>query len=126
MPALRAQTERVARGSDVRVDFEADDLPPLPAAVEVAAFRAVVEAVNNTVRHGHADHCWIRLQLPSPAEFVVDVSDDGRSGYDWTPGVGLIGMRERAEELGGTFTAGPTAAGGARVVMRLPLVDAAP
>jgi signal transduction histidine kinase len=98
--------------------------------VEVAAFRTAVEAIANAVRHGGAQHCTVRLTA-SAQEVTLEVSDDGRSTTSWQPGVGLTAMRERAEELGGTLTAGPSSAGG-HVVARYPLssrsagVNAAP
>jgi signal transduction histidine kinase len=123
--AVRAQAERLGAGADLRVELECDDLPILPAAVEVAAFRTAVEAVNNAVRHGHARNCAVRLRARPPTELVVEVDDDGTASNGWRPGVGLTAMRERAEELGGTFTAGPVSGGGARVVARFPLVEVA-
>jgi two-component system, NarL family, sensor kinase len=117
--ALQAQAKRM-RGADVDVDVEAGDLPPLPAAVEVAAFRIAVEALTNAVRHGNARHCRIRLTASSDGDLVVDVHDDGHFSGPWVPGVGLTGMRERAAELGGALSAGPTT-DGAAVTARLPL-----
>jgi signal transduction histidine kinase len=80
------------------------DLPALPAAVEVAAYRIVVEAVTNAVRHAGARHCDVSLAC-TPAGLAVTVSDDG-SGFRPPDhhGHGLAIMRERAEELGGTVT----------------------
>jgi signal transduction histidine kinase len=51
---------------------------------------------------------------------AVDVTDDSPDAGPWTPGVGMLGMRERVAELGGDLDAGPTPAGG-RVHARLPL-----
>ncbi len=128
--AVRVHAERLAAGADTTVDIDAAGLPDLPAAVEVAAFRTAVEAIANAVRHGGAQHCRVRLTA-SAQEVTLEVSDDGRSTTSWQPGVGLTAMRERAEELGGTLTAGPSSAGG-HVVARYPLssrgagVNAAP
>jgi two-component system, NarL family, sensor kinase len=109
--ALRLHTERLSAGAAVRIDIEAQALPELPAAVEVAAFRAAVEAVTNVVRHTDAHLCTVALAASGP-ELTLTVSDDGRSPANWVPGVGLTAMRELAEELGGTLTAGPSASGG--------------
>lgn len=80
------------------------DMPALPAAVEVAAYRIVVEAVTNTVRHAHARSCQASLAL-MPTGLSITVTDDGiglaATGHH---GNGLAIMRERAEELGGTVT----------------------
>ena len=92
----------------VRAD---EDLEPLPVAVEVAAFRIAVEAVNNAVRHSGAASCVVDLRR-SAGVLRVRVCDDG-SGLAADPGVGvgLSSMRERAEELGGTLTVTSDGAG---------------
>jgi signal transduction histidine kinase len=114
--ALRLQVGRVAGHLDVTVSVPA--ALPLPAAVEVAALRTAVEAVNNVVRHARAT--TVRVTVESTADLVVTVVDDGDSSAWGAPGVGLASMRERADELGGTLEAGPTSAGG-RVRATFPL-----
>jgi signal transduction histidine kinase len=100
-----------------------DDLPPLPAAVEVAAYRIVVEAVTNTVRHARARHCRVSMTL-TPAGLAVAVTDDGTGLLAaGQPGHGLAIMRERAEELGGTVTV-RDGSPGLTVEARLPAVTA--
>lgn len=93
----------------------------------MAAFRTAVEAVTNVVRHGRASRCCVRLTVAAPDTLELTVTDDGPHGDGvWTPGVGLSAMLERAEELGGTLEAGPTASGG-RVTARYPVpADALP
>jgi signal transduction histidine kinase len=97
--------ERLTAGAGLAVGVDArDDLPALPAAVEVAAYRIVVEAVTNTVRHSRARHCHVSMAL-TPAGLTVEVTDDGTGLLAAAqPGHGLAIMRERAEELGGTVT----------------------
>lgn len=118
--AVRSQADRLRAGSGLSVVIDADALPELPAAVEVAVFRTAVEAMTNTVRHSDARQCGVRLSA-ADHELVLEVNDDGRSAAGWVPGMGLTAMRERAEELGGSLRAGPTAAGGALVTARYPL-----
>jgi signal transduction histidine kinase len=98
-----------------------ESLPPLPAAVEVAAYRVVQEAVTNVVRHAQARRCTVRLGLER--DFLhVDVEDDGRGlPAGWRAGVGITAMRERAAELGGSFAIEAPRAGGTRLVARLPI-----
>ena len=98
-----------------------DGLPPLTAAVEVAAYRIVVEAVTNTVRHAQARHCRV-LMGRTPAGLAVEVTDDG-TGLDGSGhyGHGLAIMRERAEEIGGTVTV-RDGSSGVTVQARLPAV----
>lgn len=96
-------------------------MPPLPAAVEVAAYRIAQEAVTNVVRHARADSCLVRLS-PEKGALELEVSDDGVSlPEDRAPGVGLHSMRERAEELGGACKVESTPSGGTSVLARLPL-----
>src|SRR6266851_5208019 len=110
-------------GSDLRVVVEApEQLPALPAAVEVAAYRIVQEALTNVARHAQARSCSVRLSLPDDRDLQVEVSDDG-VGLPKEPraGVGLLSMRERAEEVGGTCVIEPAPGRGTRVLVNLPL-----
>ena len=89
--------------------------------VEVAAFRIVQEALSNVVHHAQARRAMIHLLIERPGLFVVEVMDDGRGlPAARRAGVGLRSMRERAEELGGTFTVHPRADGGTVVRAELP------
>ena len=110
-----------AEGEQLRVVVEVpEDLPHLPAAVEVAIYRIAQEALTNVVRHAQAKTCIVRLAVNE--DVALDVVDDGvgipeeRSG-----GVGLSSMSERAAELGGTCVIEPAPEGGTRVSVRLPL-----
>lgn len=120
--ALRQRAEHLswrADGGAVHVKLDApDQLPALPAATEVAAYRIATEALNNVVRHAGASAAVLRLRCNDALE--LEVLDDGAANGTWQPGVGLQAMRERATELGGGFEAGPTSAGG-RVYVSLPL-----
>jgi two-component system, NarL family, sensor kinase len=104
-----------------RVNVEVPgDLPSLPAAVEVAAYRIALEALTNVSRHAEAARCTIRISVNGSLE--LEVSDDGR-GVDPASGagVGLTSMRERAEELGGELSVTPAEGGGTVVRARLPV-----
>jgi signal transduction histidine kinase len=119
--AIREQATNYSQ-NDLNVSVEApEQLPPLPAAVEVAAYRIVQEAMTNVSRHARAGACHVRLSLSN--ELELEITDDGVGlPEDLRAGVGLSSMRERAAELGGTFAAEPLApAGGTRVLARLPL-----
>ena len=120
--ALRAHADHHNDGG-VRVTVEApESLPPLPAAVEVAAYRIALEAINNAERHAAARTCAVRVALDEEAgALVVEVVDDGRGiGEDRGTGVGLSSMRERAAELGGRCTVEAPVSGGTRVHAYLP------
>jgi signal transduction histidine kinase len=107
------------------VTVVADELPALPAAVEVAAYRIVEEALANVAKHAAARTCLVRLAAADGLTLTVE--DDGIGiGPDRVAGVGLLSMRERAQELGGTFTVERRADGpGTRLVVRLPLAEPA-
>jgi signal transduction histidine kinase len=122
--AVRERASRYgAHEEGFRVKVEApDELPPLPAAVEVAAYRIVQEALTNVSRHAKARSCTVRLACPHGRALEVEVTDDGVGLPDKPEGgVGLSSMRERAVELGGTCEIMLASPSGTRVFARLPL-----
>jgi signal transduction histidine kinase len=113
----------------LRVSVEnSADVSQLPAAVEVACYRIAQEALANVVRHAEASTCSIRIHLDEAAHvLVVEVEDDGRGiREDDRAGVGMISMRERTEELGGTCTVRPLAGGGTLIRAVLPFQSTKP
>jgi signal transduction histidine kinase len=106
------------------------DVVALPAAVELAAFRIVQEAVTNVIRHASAHHAEIVLDYGSSA-LAVQIDDDGVGGLGnsddpddlWSSGTGsgLRGMRERANILGGSLRVGSAPLGGVRIRAVLPV-----
>lgn len=97
----------------------------LPAAVEVAAYRIVSEALTNVVRHAKASVCDVRIWWDE--DIHVEVRDNGRGlPPDYRPGMGLTSIRERCAELGGTATITPYAPAGTRVICRLPIPGSGP
>lgn len=117
--AIRQGAVRLTAGTAVHVDIDGD-LPALPAAVEVAAYRITMEALTNVARHAGATRCCVRVRIEDGLH--VEVVDNG-CGLPSTvvPGVGLSSMRQRAAELGGTCDIASAAAGGTQLVARLPL-----
>ncbi len=106
VPALRqrAATIQTSDGRSMRISVDAPEaLPDLPAAVETAAYRIATEALTNAARHSGSDRADLRIAVDA-GRLSVAVGDGGRNGHEWTPGVGLSSMRERAAEVGGTVT----------------------
>jgi signal transduction histidine kinase len=118
-----------AKASGLRL--EVTPLPrdlALPAVVEETAYRVVQEALTNAIKHAPGSAVAVRLRVAATV-FEIDV----RNGGDAAPsslaasgsGLGLTGMRERIEALGGTLHAGPVADGGWRLLARVPLAEPA-
>lgn len=117
-----ALQEHIAQAQGLHIMLEAPEtLPPLAAAVEVAAYRIALEAIQNVNRHAHARHCSVRLSLCD--ELCLEVNDDGRGIPEQVrAGVGMVSMRERAQELGGTCVFESRLGQGTRVLVQLPLM----
>jgi signal transduction histidine kinase len=103
---------------------------PMPAGVDVAAYRIVQEALTNSVRHSGAGIATVRLHYDDEV-LTISVEDNGTTrgsgpagsgpAGSGSKGNGITGMAERARALGGTLEAGPRPGGGFRVLARLPL-----
>jgi signal transduction histidine kinase len=119
-----ADIERLAAMTlDAGVQVEVEWLgsrEPLPADIDLSAFRIIQEAVANVVRHAGTDRClvWIDQQ---DGYLSIEVTDSGRGGSPAGSGYGITGMRERAALIGGDFSAGPRPGGGFQVAARLPV-----
>jgi signal transduction histidine kinase len=111
-------------GVQVEVDWHGSQ-EPLPADIDLSAFRIIQEAVINVIRHAGTSHCRVSISRPD-GYLAIEVTDRGRGGPAGKTsaagtGYGITGMRERAALLGGDFSAGPRPGGGFRVAARLPL-----
>ncbi len=124
LSALREQAALYQhQGLDIDLDMPSS-LPLLPAAVEVAVYRIVQEALTNVARHAQAQRCLLRLSLASEA-LHLDISDDGQGippGH--RIGVGLHAMHERASELGGSCAVTRGSSGGTLIQVSLPITAA--
>ena len=113
----------------LRIELVAPDrLPPLPAAVEVAAFRIITESLVNVVRHARASHCLVNLELATSDMLSITVTDNGKGILPVpTPspkgGIGLVSIRERAAELGGQCSIERIEGAGTRVTALLPFTS---
>ncbi len=121
LAAIRQAAQADQAGLRVTVNAP-DSLPPLPAAVEVAAYRIAQEALTNVVRHAGANACEISLTLDETSNLLrLRIADDGQGlPADVSAGVGLLSMRERAEELGGRWRIDARDGGGTVVSVELP------
>lgn len=111
------------READLDVSLTMDDTPEdLPARVALSAYRIIQEALTNVLKHAGPDaRTEIRLGVDNE-EIAIEITDNGR-GASLLPGSGhgIVGMRERAQLLGGRLDARPRPGGGFKVVARLPM-----
>ena len=116
-----------ARETGLPVDLEIEGEPvPLPAGVDLTAYRLVQEGLTNSIKHAAADHAEVHVRYDD-GHVEIEVSDDGRGTSGDAPsnggGHGLVGMRERVSIYGGELEAGPRAEGGFRLRARLPVSE---
>jgi signal transduction histidine kinase len=110
-------------GLSVELRVEGDP-QPLPAGVDLTAYRLVQEGLTNALKHGRAKHAQVVVRY-GDEDLEVTVSDDGRgSGGGDGGGHGLVGMRERVAVYEGELEAGPRPEGGYRLRAKLPVVPA--
>jgi signal transduction histidine kinase len=114
-----AQYSNAPNGFHVVVEAPAE-LPALAAAVEVAAYRIVQEALENVSKHARARQC--RIRFANHDGLQIEITDDGIGmPSNLSPGVGLRSMRERAAELRGSCVIESGKAGGTHVIACLPI-----
>ena len=119
--ALRQLAARLEVPGAPEIAVTVDVPGRLPAAVEVAAYRIVSEAVTNAVRHAAAHRVAVQVAVPGPC-VVVEVCDDGcGAAGPRDEGVGMVSMRERAVEIGGSLVVDSPRGHGTRVRAELPL-----
>jgi len=124
---LAAVSDYALEFGDLKIKVEAvnNSLPDLPAAIEVAAYRIATEAITNVSRHAKANFCKLKMYIENEkvAPYLcLVISDDGIGmPLERSPGLGLTSMRERAEEIGGTFATEALPKKGTKISARLPL-----
>jgi len=120
LAALDQKARQFGQSGELTVTIDAPCLPPLPAAVEGAAYRIVMEALTNAARHAQATTCAIRLTVNG--RLGIEIHDNGKGlPPDFRRGVGISSMMERADELGGMCAVENDPAGGTCVRAFLPL-----
>ncbi|MGC5326002.1 histidine kinase [Brevibacillus sp. SYSU BS000544] len=126
---LTKTTQQLAAAQEtpyLHIELEApEQLPVLPAAVEVAAYRIVTESMVNVVRHAQAAQCLVRVEVVKNNQLMLEIIDNGK-GISLRPkasgkgGIGLVSIRERAAELGGQCTFERLEQGGTKITAILP------
>jgi signal transduction histidine kinase len=129
LPAIRWYAERYLKPAGISVRCECADVDErFRPEFEIAVFRVVQEAITNIVKHAGAETVLIECE-PSGGDLVIDIEDDG-AGFDpgevaTSPdtqrGLGLLGMRERVELLGGSVKVDSAPGRGTHVSVRVPL-----
>jgi signal transduction histidine kinase len=124
--ALRGQVALLSRNSRLSIGLEIAPIDGrLPADVELACFRIAQEALTNVARHAGAGSVEVAVEIEQAGgarALVLRVSDDGRGIDPARPsGLGLLTMRERAAQLGGTVTIAARPEGGTTVRATLPI-----
>jgi signal transduction histidine kinase len=118
LPGLVDQARSAGLHTDVEVELNGTDVPSVVGGV---AFRIVQEALTNVLRHANASSAHVDVRTTSDS-LAIEITDDGRADHaESSPGLGLRGMAERADALGGRVDAGPRATGGWSVHAMLPL-----
>jgi signal transduction histidine kinase len=117
-PALRTLARRAA----IPVELDVAAITRLPEPVEVAAYYVVSEALTNATRHARASVAEVDAEA-SGGTLRVRVRDDGAGGADPLRGSGLVGLKDRVEALGGTFSLHSPVGGGTTVSCELPVPD---
>ena len=117
-PALRA----LGRRSPIPVDLDVRDDARLPKHVEVTAYYVASEALANAAKH--ADASRVEIDLRHDVGLVrLSIRDDGVGGAEPTGGSGLVGLRDRAEALGGTMVVSSPVGGGTSITVDLPVAE---
>lgn len=124
VPALEWQAREVSKRTGLRVHVAAEESAgDLPDALKTCIYRVVQEALHNCARHSQARSVKVVVEQ-EPQRLVLTVEDDGR-GFDArrVRGLGLVGMEERVNHLGGVFHIQSEPGAGTRVAVELPLAS---
>jgi signal transduction histidine kinase len=110
------------REAGLPVELRVEGTPePLPASVDLTAYRLVQEGLTNAIKHARAEHAEVLVRY-GDGHVELSVTDDGTGdGGGESGGQGLVGMRERISVYGGELEAGPLAGGGFRLRARIPV-----
>jgi signal transduction histidine kinase len=129
--ALARHIQEVAKTAGMEIDYQftsPEGLPRLPNRIEVPLFRIAQEAITNLIKHARATHASV-IVLRQIHEITMLIEDDGR-GFDTNmvqdkngQCLGLVGMRERVNLLGGSFVVESAPGEGTTIRVRIPLQE---
>jgi signal transduction histidine kinase len=119
---LKPALKTLARRSPIRVELKVRADARLPEEVELAAYYIVAEALTNTAKYSHASLVHILVETRGRT-LRIAVRDDGVGGADPARGTGLLGLRARAQAIGGTVSLDSQPAAGTLLNAELPLGD---
>lgn len=133
--SLKGLCQDIARRTGVSVRYTGVEISPLPDAVAICLYRILQEALTNVVKHAHADRVRVTLRREDKVAFL-SVEDNGR-GFDAWPlksprsgngsrSLGLLGMQERLELVGGHLEIVSRPGGGTRLTAQIPGLEAHP
>jgi len=126
IPAIRFLAEGVSKRANLSVEIKTTAAGRLPGPMEIALYRIVQEALTNAAKHSKADRVWIRIGQKNGI-FCCSIEDDG-IGFNVRAvqsngkrrGLGLIGMKERLNAIGGTLSIDSARGKGTRLLIQLP------
>jgi len=125
--ALRWRARETSRTTGVKVEVATDGIADdLPNEHSTSIYRVVEEAINNSIRHAHPNNVRVTVRQ-EPTEIRVTIADDG-AGFDprQEKGMGLLGMEERIQGLGGILRVDSELGKGTAISILLPLAQMAP
>jgi signal transduction histidine kinase len=124
---LEAMCHDFARRSRLTIQYEGAEITTLPDSITMTFYRVLQEALTNITKHAQASQVWVTLQQENGHATLI-VADDGcgikQAGKRAAQGIGIQGMRERLEALGGTFSLQPRSGGGTCLVATTTIEEA--
>jgi signal transduction histidine kinase len=126
IPAIRFLAEGVSKRAGVAIEIKTTVSGRLAGAMEIALYRVVQEALNNATKHAKASRVWIRIGRKN-SQLCCSIEDDGQ-GFDMQAvqtdykrrGLGLTGMQERLNAIGGRLSIDSAPGRGTRLLIQLP------
>jgi signal transduction histidine kinase len=126
VPAIRFLAGAVAKRANLRVEIKTKVLKRLPSAVEIALYRIVQEALTNVIKHANATR--VAIQVSRDGGNLSCLIQDNGKGFDVgavrsnrrNAGLGLVGMQERANAIGGSISIDSSTGRGTKLLIRIP------